>query len=121
MRLFRELDASRPVRDPKSWLFTTAHNLAMDYHRRPVSQEFPKLLPEVLDARGNAEEDLVANERQEWLNDAIGGLSTQQKQCLELRAEGLRYREIADILGIHISTVRTYIVRAVTQLAGGAQ
>lgn len=119
LRFFRELQNGHTVRDPKAWLFTTAHNLAMDYHRRAVSQESPGTLPAVPDTRDNAEEEMVASERREWLSVALGGLSAQQKQCIELRAEGLRYREIAGILGLHISTVRTFIVRAVTHLAGG--
>lgn len=119
LRLFREQHSGRVIHDPKAWLFTVAHNLAMDYHRGGSGGEEPEALRAVPDERENAEATLVANERSAWFRKALNELSPQQRQCIELRAEGLRYREIASILGVHISTVRTFIVRAVTHLSGG--
>ena len=49
---------------------------------------------------------------------AISMLSAQQKQCLYLRAEGFRYREIAEILGVTISTVAESLRRAIKKLMG---
>ena len=47
---------------------------------------------------------------------AMSSLSEQQKQCLFLRAEGFRYREIAEILGVSISTVAESLRRAIRKL-----
>jgi RNA polymerase sigma factor (sigma-70 family) len=43
-------------------------------------------------------------------------LSLQEKQCLHLRAEGFRYREIGDILGISANAVNEYLRRAMRKL-----
>jgi RNA polymerase sigma-70 factor (ECF subfamily) len=50
------------------------------------------------------------------LSRAIGELSPQQKNCLHLRAQGLRYREIAETIGISTSAVGEFLRRAVTRL-----
>jgi RNA polymerase sigma-70 factor, ECF subfamily len=118
LRLFRELQDERPVRDPRAWLFRVAHHIAMDYHRSRLDAEPENCLHGVSDGRPDAEAELVAGEREQWLGNALASLSPQQRHCLELRSEGLRYREIAGILGVQISTVRTFVVRAVTRLAG---
>jgi RNA polymerase sigma-70 factor (ECF subfamily) len=52
----------------------------------------------------------------EQLNEAWKTLSPQQRQCLHLRAEGLRYREIAETLGITISSAREFLSRAILRL-----
>jgi RNA polymerase sigma-70 factor (ECF subfamily) len=43
-------------------------------------------------------------------------LSPQQKVCIHLRAEGMRYREIAEVLGVSISTVEEFLARAIARL-----
>lgn len=50
------------------------------------------------------------------MHRAVEGLSKQQRQCLHLRAEGFRYREIGEVLGIRISTVNEFVKRAVSRL-----
>ena len=50
--------------------------------------------------------DLIEREKMEQLGKAWTTLSRQQRQCLHLRAEGLRYREIAETMQISISSVR---------------
>jgi DNA-binding CsgD family transcriptional regulator len=47
----------------------------------------------------------------------LSRLSPQELRCWTLRAEGLRYREIAEILEIRTGTVATLLVRAAEKLA----
>ena len=56
----------------------------------------------------------------EQLGRAWVTLSPQQRQCLHLRAEGLRYREIAETMQISISSVREFLGRAITKLQKAA-
>ncbi|HHN72840.1 MAG TPA: LuxR family transcriptional regulator, partial [Thermopetrobacter sp.] len=42
--------------------------------------------------------------------------SPQERRCVDLRSEGLRYREIAEILGVSLSTVQTFLTRALQKL-----
>jgi len=68
-------------------------------------------------AGSNAEEQMLLDERGQRVTAALGLLTVQERQCIELRAEGLRYREIAETLGLQISTVSTFVFRAVRKIA----
>ena len=50
------------------------------------------------------------------MHEALHWLSAQERQCLLLRAEGLRYREIGEILGVGTSTVGEFLQRALRKL-----
>ena len=71
----------------------------------------------VIDAAPNAEQRLLASERHERLRVVLSRLSPQQRHCLFLRAEGLSYREIGEVLGIGVSTVATFLGRAIKRIA----
>jgi len=43
-------------------------------------------------------------------------LTLQERRCMELRAEGLRYREIAEVLSVRIPTVQTTLDRAIRKI-----
>jgi len=47
---------------------------------------------------------------------AVESLSEQQKRCLFLRLEGLRYPEIAAAMGISASAVSEFLRRAMARL-----
>jgi RNA polymerase sigma-70 factor (ECF subfamily) len=44
------------------------------------------------------------------------GLSAAQRECLVLRSQGLKYREIADVLNVSTSTVGENIQRGLERL-----
>jgi RNA polymerase sigma-70 factor (ECF subfamily) len=71
----------------------------------------------IADPRDGPEELLLRREKMARVHAGICALSEQQKQCLYLRAEGFRYREIAGILEVTISTVVESLRRAIKKLA----
>jgi RNA polymerase sigma-70 factor (ECF subfamily) len=123
VRLCAELRAGRNVMDARAWLFRVAHNLAIDEQRRLRVREShesgidPTDVPFALsDPTPSAESELLRRERHGWLRGALQHLSAQERRCLYLRAQGLRYREIADVLDIRIPTVVTFLTRAIQKL-----
>jgi RNA polymerase sigma-70 factor (ECF subfamily) len=124
LRLYGEMRAERKVENPKAWLFRVAHNLAIDRLRsRRHTQSWDEsddseTWESVADPAPPAEERLAEVEKQEKVRALLSGLSPQQRRCMELRAEGLRYREIAEVLGVRITTVQTNLARAVKKLMG---
>jgi RNA polymerase sigma-70 factor (ECF subfamily) len=64
----------------------------------------------------NVEDGLIEDEGMENLRIAVKRLSKQQRLCLDLRAEGLRYQDIAEVLQIRTSTVGEFLRRAIQQL-----
>jgi RNA polymerase sigma-70 factor (ECF subfamily) len=63
------------------------------------------------------EQAVLEKERFRILRKAIALLTETERQCLLLRAGGLRYREIAEVLGISTSTVGDTVERATRKLA----
>ena len=106
------------ILNQRAWVFSVAHNLgltlrARESRLRPLDPELELMLP---DPASDTESSMLEKERLRRVHGAVKSLSTQQRQCLYLRAEGLRYREIADTLGVTVSTVAEFLKRAVTRL-----
>jgi RNA polymerase sigma-70 factor (ECF subfamily) len=70
-------------------------------------------------ASSDATPEQVALERERFrrMDKAVRALAAQERECLMLRAEGLRYREIGEVLGIPTSTVADLVERAIKKLA----
>ena len=60
---------------------------------------------------------MLEKERFRRLGEAIALLFGTERECLLLRAGGLRYREISEVLGMATSTVGDTIERAIRKLA----
>lgn len=123
LRLCRHLQEDRPLDNPKAWLFTVANNLAIDKNRNESHvkdlDEFTwKAMEESrCGEQSDPENMLLQRERLDRLHIAVLNLTALQRQCLHLRAEGLRYREIAELMEISMSTVVDAVRRATVNLA----
>ena len=122
LRLFRCLKEERPVDNPKAWLFTVANNLAIDAsrgdsHIQDLDETTWNKIEDKRMAAADPETLTLQQERQEWLRMVVLNLTPLQRECLHLRAEGLRYREIADLKEISISTVADAVRRATLKLS----
>jgi RNA polymerase sigma-70 factor (ECF subfamily) len=117
LRLYVALENGDLIRNMRAWIFRVAHNLGIDMRGKsqPLQIE-PELEAALRDTAKTIEADLLERERMNQLSCAWKTLSPQQRQCLHLRAEGLRYREIAEAMGISISSVREFLDRAVLRL-----
>ncbi len=131
VRLHKQLESGTRIENPRGWLFRVAHNLSIDLHRverRLVPESVMELdeddvasagqVRSRVDPQPNPEELYLKSERMKRLDRGMAQLTHQQRQCLHLRAEGLRYREIALVLGISVSSVAEHIQRAIVRLAG---
>jgi RNA polymerase sigma-70 factor, ECF subfamily len=118
LRLFLVLGKGETVRNPRAWAFRVAHNLGLNLRReRNHIRAFDRTLAAAVpDDRPGPEAHAIARQRAEMMERALAELSPQQRQCLHLRAEGLRYHEIAATIGIGVSTVGEFLSRAMTRL-----
>jgi RNA polymerase sigma-70 factor (ECF subfamily) len=117
LRMYLALQNHARIDDTRAWLFRVAHNLGLDMRakRQPLPIT-PAMEAALRDTSRSVEADLLERERMEQLSEAWKTLSPQQRQCLHLRAEGLRYREIAETMGIAISSVREFLSRGILRL-----
>lgn len=118
LRLYIVLRAGKTIEYPKAWVYRVAHNLAFDAagwsSREAVLSD--ALVATLASRDQGAEQRLMERESREAFQAEFRNLSKQQRLCLELRAEGLRYREIAAALGIRTSTVGRFLGRAMARL-----
>ena len=122
LRLFRHLKEERPLNNPKAWLFTVANNLAIDASRRDSHiQDLDEATWDKIEdsrlATADPEKLTLERERMDRLRSAVLSLTDLERECLHLRAEGLRYREIADLLKLNISSIADALRRAMLKLS----
>jgi RNA polymerase sigma-70 factor, ECF subfamily len=118
LRLYATLKKGEKIQNPRAWIFRVAHNLGLKIRARQNFQApFDADLESALAGPGmNPEQSLLEREQTLLFHRAIENLSTQQRQCLFLRLEGLRYPEIASALGISASAVGEFLRRAISRL-----
>jgi RNA polymerase sigma-70 factor (ECF subfamily) len=123
VQLYRTVRGGQAIENTRAWLYRTAHNRALDQikHRKflsPVGDEtWETILAAMPDLAPNPEEDLLENERMMRIHEAMRMLSVQERQCLHLRSNGFRYREIAEIMNVAIPTVGEYLKRGINKLS----
>jgi RNA polymerase sigma-70 factor (ECF subfamily) len=118
LSLFRHLCLQRPRSNLRGWVFRVAHNQALK--RRGRALRFQPLAAEVVETHAapdvNPEQQLALEQRQKTLLAVVDALPELDRNCLRLRAEGLRYREISRVLGISLGAVSNSIVRSLAKL-----
>ena len=123
LRLFRHLREDRLLDNPKAWIFTVANNLAVDASRNEshIKDLDETTWKEIEQSKSGLQADpeklTLQRERLDRLHIAVLNLTPLQRECLHLRAEGLRYREIAGLLKLSPSTVMDAVRRATLKLA----
>jgi RNA polymerase sigma-70 factor (ECF subfamily) len=118
LRLYSALESGEELTNPRGWLFRVAHNLAMDgiKHRRPEAEWSETIASGLVETGVGAEKELLQKEWNQSFQLEIQSLSKRQRLCLELRAQGLRYEEIAKLLDIKSSTVAELLRRGFERL-----
>ena len=124
LRLHGHLRGGGDRTNLRAWLYRVAHNLArneqMSARNRlcgPMSDE--ALLSGASTQNGHSPEwHFLNRERNEKLRLAIGALSGPQRECVVLRAQGMKYREIAAVLDLSISAVAENVQRGLEKLKG---
>jgi RNA polymerase sigma-70 factor (ECF subfamily) len=118
LRLYASLKKGEQIQNPRGWIFRVAHNYGLKVRARQSNESaFDANLESMLAApTGTPEHELLERERMLSFHRAVEGLSDQQKRCLFLRMEGLRYPEIGAALGISTSAVGEFLRRAMARL-----
>lgn len=106
-----------------TWIYRIAINNTIDYLRKKRLNTFsidtddyededkPKF--EIPDTTYSADANLILEQRQKIINDAIDSLPEKYKKIIELRhKDDLSYEEISEILNLPIGTVKVQLFRA---------
>ena len=110
LRYFVERSYGRLVAHPRAWLYKVVRNYLLDRmdsaaFRREVGSEHAL---DVSD-ENRGPEDAVGNAQ--LASQIRSGLSPREFECLCLRADGLSYQEMAEVLGVRPGTVSSLLTR----------
>jgi RNA polymerase sigma-70 factor, ECF subfamily len=122
LSLFRHLRLGRSRANLRGWVFRVAHNLALKQRQRAHRRQTKNgpdegALERHPDTKANPEEQLAKSQHQRHLLSVVAALSELDQDCLRLRAEGLRYREIAGVLNISLGAVAKSLARSMQRLS----
>lgn len=118
LRFYVAVKGGEVIHNPRGWLFRAAHNLALNAIDRRNTRRVFALDPENSRPKPgeSPEQQLIRKQTASKIRNALATLSPQEKLCLHLRAEGLRYVEIARTVGVGTSTVGEFLSRAIRKL-----
>jgi RNA polymerase sigma-70 factor (ECF subfamily) len=121
LSLFRHLQLGRSRRNLRGWIFRVAHNLALKRRianfRQHARMEFDESAALThADPAPNPEQQFASRQRHERLRTVMLALPERDQRCLYLRAEGFRYREICEILGMSLGAVSLSLTRSLSRL-----
>jgi RNA polymerase sigma-70 factor (ECF subfamily) len=125
LSLFRHLERGKPVDNVRGWLFRVAHNLALrrrDRARRAAETQLDTGNEDrTADPAPNPEDRMADRQTRQRVLAVVEALPEQDRRCLFLRAEGLRYREIAGILDMSLGAVSVSLSRSLARIARSAE
>ena len=122
LSLFLHLRDGKPRSNIRAWIFRVAHNLGL--RRRESNHRISKVAANLhdcpvellVDIAPDPEQQITSMQRRQRLLAIVNALPEQDRQCLYLRAEGLKYREIAKVLGISLGGVALALARSLSRL-----
>lgn len=122
LQLYKALRQGQTIRNVRFWIFRVAHNLAIN--RRKVNQfmapldadSWREIEKQFADKAANPEQNILQRERYEQIYEGMKLLSAHERQSLHLRAEGFKYKEIAEIMSVAVPTVGEFLRRGIKKL-----
>ena len=104
LKLFRSSESLSSVRNVKHYLIRSISNACKDFHRRKQD-----ILPlEKAEREMVSDDDLKMHEEYLRITKLAGTLPQEQKEVLYMKCiDGLKFREIADILELPQATVKS--------------
>jgi RNA polymerase sigma-70 factor (ECF subfamily) len=130
LRVYRSIELFRRDAKFRTWLLTILNNVWRNELRRlhTGKREAPRIsLDETTEEGqrvleipdGSVPEPLTRLQEEERMKDAheaFESLPPQMRRCVLLRAQGLKYREIAEVLQVSIETVKSQLHQAKQRL-----
>lgn len=123
--LFQHLRRGKSRENLRGWLFCVAHNLALKRRSRARRELAARAQADAgdlgIDPGPGPEAQVVKGQMHQRLLAVVEALPEQDRRCLFLRAEGLRYREIAGVLEMSLGAVSLSLARSLGRIARAAE
>jgi RNA polymerase sigma-70 factor (ECF subfamily) len=123
IRAYRHLDSYDPGRPFSSWLFSITSHYCIDRLRRrridwlPLKEEIAEPVS-LASASPNPEAVVTDQDREAWIQELMNALSPTDRAALTLHYwYDCSYKEIAEVLDLTVSAVKSRLYRARRALA----
>jgi RNA polymerase sigma-70 factor (ECF subfamily) len=121
LSLFQHLQRGKSRENLRGWLFRVAHNLGLKSRYRAGRDLEHGTATPAIDPAPNPEDQMLTNQIRQRALQVAKALPEKDRRCLFLRAEGLRYREIAGILDMSLGAVSLSLARSLARIARSAE
>jgi len=119
LRYYQALSKGDSIDNERAWIFRVAHNYGLNL-RAARRRTLPLEGVNVPGYAAGLDEALIDDQRKRLLETALARMSPQERLCLHLRVQGLKYREIGEAMGVGTSTVAKFLQRAIEKARGVA-
>ena len=121
LSLFQHLHMGKSRRNLPGWLFRVAHNQSLKRRYANLKSAVAvagevEIAVQYLDSSPSPEEQVLFAQKRRRLLAVVRALPEEDQSCLRLRAEGLRYREIAAAAGMSLGAVSMSLARSLARL-----
>ena len=123
LRILKHRHTFRPDSQFSAWMYHVARNAQIDHFRKHKQDEIghdsdDDAFSEVVSSGLTPEEQLAKCQETRLVRRALSQLPAERREVLILsRYQGLKYEEIATILGCEVGTVKGRVFRAIRELA----
>jgi len=124
LRVLKYRHTFRPDSQFSAWMYHVARNAQIDHFRKHKHEDEVShdgeddAFSEIASSGLTPEEQLAKRQETCLVRKALAQLSTERRAVLILsRYQGLKYEEIATILGCEVGTVKGRVFRAIRELA----
>jgi len=122
LALFRHLQRDGDRQNLRGWLVQVSYRGALKHRERLARRQrregvwAVESMERAAEGSVDPEVHAVASQRRRQLRAVVRTLPRREQTCLQLRAEGLSYREIAHALNVSLGTVAKSLASAIKRL-----
>jgi RNA polymerase sigma-70 factor (ECF subfamily) len=117
LALYRHLLARKPRDHFRAWLFKVARNFVLKRLAEDRAEVDLAWAANALDPGLDPEQRLVEAQLHARLKAVLLALPEQDRECLVLRSEGFRYRDIARIQGRSLGAIAATLKRSLAKIS----
>lgn len=117
LALFRHLLQQKPGHNLQAWLFQVARNQMMKKYSRRSQEVDLAWAADALDGHPDPEQQVMRAQHQHRIAAVVAALPEQDRECLVLRSEGFRYRDIASIQGRSLASIAIALKRSLAKIS----
>jgi len=126
IKIWQQRQNLHSVQNIKVYLYTATKNTALNYlskkARENITEPFDHINIELTDSGTSPEQIMITAEMYKKIQSAVDALPPRCKMIFKLiREDGLKYKEVSEILNISVNTIDAQLAIAVKRIAAVLQ